>query len=189
MSRLLAPPLLLVVWLALWGGITVVNVVSGLLVVAVLGLVIRRMPGPTHRLHPLGLLRLFVVFGWRLVTSSATVVATVLAPTPTRLRSGIVGVELSQPSQLVAAIVSDAISLTPGTLTLDVRYAAAGPAGTEPPTLYVHVLGLSDPAAIRADVRRLESLVLAAITPDVADGSGASATIATAGTGDEGVDA
>lgn len=166
MSRLLGPPLLLVVWLALWGEISVVNVVSGIAAVAVVTLVVRRMAGPSHTLRPFGVLRLFAVFAWRLVTSSATVVATVIAPTPARLRSGIVGVELSHPSQLVASILSDAISLTPGTLTLDVRYPADRPDGTAPPTLYVHVLGLADPAEIRTDVQRLESIVLAAVTPD-----------------------
>ncbi len=166
MSRLLGPPLLLVVWLAMWGEISVVNVVSGVVAVAVVTLVVRRMAGPSHTLRPLGLIRLFAVFAWRLVTSSATVVVAVLAPTPARLRSGVVGVELSHPSQLVAAVLSDAISLTPGTLTLDVRYPGDGPDGNAPPTLYVHVLGLADPAEIRADVRRLESIVLAAITPD-----------------------
>ena len=32
--------------------------------------------------------------------------------------------------------------------------------------LYIHVLGLSDPAAIRDDVWSLEQLVVSAITPD-----------------------
>jgi hypothetical protein len=32
--------------------------------------------------------------------------------------------------------------------------------------LYIHVLGLSDPAAIRDDVRRLERLVVSAVTPN-----------------------
>jgi len=109
--------------------------------------------------------RLLAIFVWRLVTSSATVVLAVLAPTPARLRSGVVGVGLSQPSPLVAAIVADAISLTPGTLTLESRYSDDESHDTVPPVLYIHVLGLSDPAAIRADVRRLEQLVVSAITP------------------------
>jgi hypothetical protein len=35
----------------------------------------------------------------------------------------------------------------------------------EPPSLDVHVLGLGDPDDVRADVARLERLVLGAITP------------------------
>lgn len=169
MNRLLPTLLALVVWLALWGEISVVNVASGVLVVAILALLFRPAPRE-HTLHPLALVRLFAVFVWRLLSSSATVVLAVLAPTPARLRSGVVGVGLSHPSTLVATIVADAISLTPGTLTLETRYATDGDgdrglAGTSPPVLYIHVLGLKDPAAIRDDVQRLERLVVSAVTP------------------------
>ncbi|MFN3218174.1 MAG: Na+/H+ antiporter subunit E [Acidimicrobiales bacterium] len=163
MNRLLSPLFVLVAWLALWGEVTLVNVGSGVAVVAIIGLVFRRMP-PRHTVHPLALLRLLAVFVWRLVSSSATVVVTVLAPTPERLRSGVVRVELSHPSPLLATIVADAISLTPGTLTLDARYPDDGAPGA-PPTLFIHVLGLGDPDAVRDDVWRLERLVVSAITP------------------------
>lgn len=155
----------LVVWLALWGDVSPVNVVSGVLVVAILAVLFRPEPR-AHTLHPFALVRLLAVFVWRLLSSSATVVVAVLAPTPARLRSGVVGVSLSHPSPLVATIVADAISLTPGTLTLEARYANDDdPSPSEPPVLYIHVLGLADPAAIRDDVRKLERLVVSAITP------------------------
>jgi multicomponent Na+:H+ antiporter subunit E len=169
-NRLLPTAFVLIVWLALWGEVSVVNVASGMLVVAILALVFRPTPRE-HTLHPLALVRLLAVFVWRLLSSSATVVLTVLAPTPARLRSGVVGVALSHPSRLVATIVADAISLTPGTLTLEARYAGdedGGGDATEgtPPVLYIHVLGLADADAIRDDVRRLERLVVAAVTPN-----------------------
>lgn len=167
MTRLLSPLFVLVVWLALWGEVTVVNVASGIAVVAIIALVFRPVP-QRHTVHPLALLRLLAVFVWRLLSSSATVVVTVLSPTPARLRSGVVGVELAQPSPLVATIVADAISLTPGTLTLDVRYGQDDPGHAAPPVLYIHVLGLSDPDAIRDDVWGLERLVVSAITPTTA---------------------
>ena len=165
LSRLLPPLFVLVVWLALWGEVSVANLVSGVLVVALIGLIIRPVPR-RHTLNPLSLLRLLAVFVWRLVSSSATVVLAVLAPTPARLRSGVVGVRLSQHSRLVATIVADAISLTPGTLTLEARYRDdEDPPGGSPPVLYIHVLGLADPEDIRADVHRLERLVVSAVTP------------------------
>ena len=169
MSRLLAPLFVLLVWLALWGEVTVANVVSGVLMVALIGLIIRPVPR-RHTLNPLSLVRLLAVFVWRLVTSSMTVVLAVLAPTPARLRSGVVGVSLSQHSQLVATVVADAISLTPGTLTLEARYPdhEDDPIGPNP-VLYVHVLGLDDPQEVRDDVAKLERLVLSAITPNDLD--------------------
>ncbi len=156
LNRLLAPTLVLVVWLALWAELSWANLVSGFVVVLLIGVIIRPVPR-SHRVNLLGLIRLVAVFFWRLITSSVIVVRTVLAPTPARLRSGIVAVELTHDSPLVATIVADAISLTPGTLTLDAR--------GEPPVLYIHVLGLDDPEAIREDVRGLEQLVLSAVRP------------------------
>lgn len=156
MSRALPAVLLLAIWLALWGEVSWANVVSGVLMVALLAWM---LPGRArrHRVHLPALVRLVAVFAGRLVTSSLSVVRTVLRPTPDRLRSGVVAVPLGPTTPLVATVVADAISLTPGTLTLDVR--------GEPAVLYVHVLGLGDRDAVTADVRRLQALVTAALTP------------------------
>ncbi len=159
MNRLLPPLLVFVVWIALWGELTWANAASGLVVVAIIGYIIRPVPR-AHVVHPLALIRLVAVFVGRLVTSSASVVMTVLSPTPARMRSGVVAVRMSQDSQLVATVVSDAISLTPGTLTLDAR------PDDDTIVLYIHVLGLGDPEDIRNDIAGLEKLVLRAITPD-----------------------
>lgn len=157
MSRLLAPGLVLLVWLALWGEVSWANIASGLVVVFLIGVIIRPVPR-AHRVNVIGVVRLVAIFFWRLITSSIVVVQTVIRPTPARLRSGVVAIPLTHNSRLVATIVADAISLTPGTLTLEAR--------GEPPVLYVHVLGLEDPEDIRTDVRGLEKLVLAAVTPN-----------------------
>lgn len=158
MNRLLPPALVFVVWIALWGELTWANAASGLVVVVLIGYLIRPTPR-AHVVHPVSLVRLLAVFLGRLVTSSAAVVFTVLVPTSTRLRSGVVAIRLSQDSALVATIVADAISLTPGTLTLDARPEDSVI------VLYVHVLGLDDPDDIRTDVAGLERLVLSAVTP------------------------
>lgn len=158
MNRLLPPALVFVVWIALWGELTWANTASGLVVVFLIGYLIRPAPR-AHEVHPIALVYLVAVFVVRLVTSSAAVVLTVLAPTPPRLRSGVVAIRLSQDSALVATIVADAISLTPGTLTLDARPEDSVI------VLYIHVLGLDDPDDIRTDVAGLERLVLSAVTP------------------------
>lgn len=167
MSRLLPPTLMLIVWLALWGEVTWANVISGLLAVALIGFVIRPVPR-AHEVHPIAMSRLVAVFVWRLVTSSMIVVRTVLAPTPQRLRSGVVRVRLTHRSQLVGTVVADAISLTPGTLTLDARDGRVEDheeTDDGRPVLYIHVLGLDDPEEVREDVRGLERRVVAAVTP------------------------
>jgi multicomponent Na+:H+ antiporter subunit E len=54
----------------------------------------------------------------------------------------------------VVTLIADAITLTPGTLTLEVV--------ADPLTLYVHVLDGRDLEAVRREVRRLEVLAVRA---------------------------
>lgn len=158
-------------WLAMWGDISVPNILSGIVAVAVVLWVSSALPTSAvrHRLHPVALARLFGHFVRLLVLSNWTLVKTSLHPTPTALRSAIVAAPLRQRSPLVSTIVANFISLTPGTLTLDVRLDEP-----DDPVLYLHVLGFTDVEAARADVAEVERWVLAAVTPrtrtDIADG-------------------
>lgn len=154
--RPLQAAFLLVVWCTLWGEVSWANLLSGVAVVA-LALAWSPRPARRHRVHPVAAVRFGVTFLWLLVTSSLSIAATVVRPTPARLRAGVVVCPLRGDDPLVATIVADSITLTPGTLTLDVR--------ADPPALEVHVLGLGDPDEVRADVARLERLVLGAVTP------------------------
>lgn len=158
MRRLLGPALLLLVWIDLWGELSVANVVSGLAVVGLAVAIDARLRGPRrHRIRFVGIVLLVVDLLRRLVVSSLQLVRTILVPTESRLRSGVVSVPLSTDSELVATVVADLISLTPGTLTLDAR--------PSPPRLVVHVLGLDDPSEVRDEVAALERKVLRAVQP------------------------
>lgn len=150
---------LVVVWLLLMGQVTWANLLGGVAVAAILVVLVPlRMPGNGHRVHPVALVRLSVFIGWSLVTSSWSVLVATLRPTPARLRAGIVRIELpSTSSPWVTALVANAITLTPGTMTL---VATLGP-----PVLQVHALGLGDPDDLRADVLDLHRRVHAAFTP------------------------
>lgn len=149
-------PVLLAVWLLLWGELSTGNVVGGALVIALLLLTFRlgRLPH-RHRLSPVGAVLLLGRFLIDLVVSSVRVLVTVVAPTDARLRSGIVRVPLACDSPLVMKAVSDLLCLTPGTLTVEID--------ASPPVLYVHVLGLRDADQLRADVAALERRVLRAL--------------------------
>jgi len=162
-SGLLQVAFLLLVWFALWGEVSWANLASGVVVIGVTLWLLPRTPR-AHRIHPLALVRFGLTFLWLLVTSSIAVAVTVLRPTPERLRAGVVACPLRHDDPLVATIVADSITLTPGTLTLDVR--------ADPPVVEVHVLGLGDPDDVRADVARLEELVVAAVTPVGVPGTG-----------------
>ena len=158
MTRLAGSTALLGVWILLWGEPSVANLASGLLTVAVVVAVDARLRRPrTHRIHPLAVVVLVADLLARLVVSSLQVARAVLWPTPARLRAGVVSVPLRTDSPLVATVLADLISLTPGTVTLDVREA--------PPRLLVHVLGLGDADAVVADMVALEDRVLRAVDP------------------------
>ena len=147
-----------VLWVLLFGELGVANVVGGLAVaVAVFVLFPRRSAPARHRISPWGCGLLVVDLAAQLVVSSVQVARAVLRPTPARLATMVVRVPLRTDSELVATVVADLITLTPGTLTLDVR--------SDPPRLLVHALGESDPAAVVVSVRQLEDRVLRAVRP------------------------
>lgn len=144
--------ILVAVWVALWADLTVANVVSGLLVaLVVLAVVPVGVGGPNPRLVPGA--RFLAVFAYKLVESSLIVGWEVATPR-NRIREGIVAVPLGDLPDRVITVVANAISLTPGTLTLEVE--------RDPTVLYVHVLHLESVEAARHDVLAMTRLVCAA---------------------------
>lgn len=147
---------LAVLWVALWGELTVANVATAAIVVPVVTWLFIRRRGPQHRLRPWGVLVAVATVGWSLVTSSLRVVLAVLAPTPARTTTSIQAVRLEGGSVFVASVVANAITLTPGTMSLDLD--------RETLELTVHVLGAVEPAAFRRDVLALERLLARAVS-------------------------
>lgn len=149
------------VWVALWGSLSVANLLGGLAVaVAVLCLLPLPEIPSTGRVRPLPLLRLMVVFLWELVKASVTVVAQVLR-LRTTVRQAVVAVPVAGVSDRLLTLLANAVSLTPGTLALEVDRPRA--------VLYVHVLdlGSGDGAAddVRRSIVRLERLIILALGP------------------------
>jgi multicomponent Na+:H+ antiporter subunit E len=97
--------------------------------------------------------RFLAYFLAKLVEASVVVAVEVATPR-NRIRTGIVAVPLRGASDALVTLVADAVTLTPGTLTLEV--------GRQPPTLYVHVLHLRDVEAVRREIRHLEVLAVRA---------------------------
>jgi len=147
-----------VLWSALWGDRSLPTVVAGLLVAGAVTALFgsaRRIgtPSPGLVVRPLPALHFLVVFLWLVLRSSVQVALTVLRPGG-RIHTGIVAVPLQGASDGVATIVAGAVTLTPGTLTLE----AVG----SPTTLFVHALDTRDLEAVRRDVRRFEVLAIRA---------------------------
>lgn len=145
-------------WLLLQGEWSVANVAGGIALAIVLlamfpvsGSVLR------HRVHPWALAKFVVFVLYSLVMSSWAVIKVILRPTPTALRSAVVRVRLEHESALTTTIVANAITLTPGTMTLTARL--------EPAEVNVHVLTFDDADEFRESVLDLERRTVAAFEP------------------------
>jgi multicomponent Na+:H+ antiporter subunit E len=151
--------ILVLVWLALWSDVSIANLLSGLLLAAV---IVRLLPTWRHGtfvVRPLHALHFGLHFVIKLIQASLVVARIVVLPRD-RINTGIVAVPLQSCSAALATLIADTISLTPGTLTLEVRQ--------EPLTLFVHALDVRDVQAVQADVRRLEVLAIRAFGPPAA---------------------
>lgn len=155
--RLLTRLLLLVaLWLLAWGEVTVANVLSGTAVAAVLLVVFPPDP-PTERhlrVSFVGVARLVGYVVAQLVSSNVVMVHEVLRPR-SAATPGVLAHHLQTPSEVVVTVITSIISLSPGTMTVDVDRDAS--------TIYVHFLFLDDVDQARAQLDRLEQVVTAAI--------------------------
>lgn len=145
---------LLLVWLLLWGDLSVGNLASGALVVAGLLVVFPlASEGRTGVLRPLRALHFVGFFLVKLVQATTIVAWEIITP-GSRINQGVISIEVLGASDALVTLVANVITLTPGTLTLEVR--------DDPTRLFVHVLHLRDMEAVRRDVQRLEALAIRA---------------------------
>ena len=154
MIRLVRAVVMVVVWVALWSDLSLGTLTSGVLVALAVSLLVEPWRDGRFVVRPVHLTRFALFFLYKLVQSSVVVARAVISPRD-RIHTGIVGVPLRGCTEAVATVVADAISLTPGTLTIEVA--------RDPLTLYVHALDVRDVEAVRADVRKLEILAVRAL--------------------------
>lgn len=146
---------LTLVWVALWEEFTWANLIGGVLAGS---LVVRAIPlHPvrwSHSVRPLALIRLMLYFTWKLSEASVLMAWEVVTPR-NRVNPAVVSVPLRTRSVGVATAVANMVSLTPGTLTLEVD--------EETMTLVMHVLHLETIEKSRHEVLHLEELTTAAL--------------------------
>jgi multicomponent Na+:H+ antiporter subunit E len=101
-----------------------------------------------------GALFLFFLL-WQIITTNVSMARLVLQLHP-QLDPGIVGVPLTVDTGLEITVLATAITLTPGTLTIDLGRDRAGR-----PVLYVHSLRVGDPQTFRAALQQgFERMIL-----------------------------
>lgn len=140
---------LVLVWVLLWGTLSPVVLVGGVVAaVAVTWLFPARRPADRLRVRPLPLLGLAGFLAVDLVRSSLEVTAETLRRGP-RSRGAILELPLASTSDRVVAIVSGAYTLSPGTLVLQIDHVRS--------RWYIYVLGPRDDREIeRARARALD---------------------------------
>ena len=135
---------LTLVWLAVTGSLTVANLLLGL-VVALLSLGITRahVSETTLKVRPVAALRLTLLFLKELALSAYRVALQVVTPR-LALKPGIFAFPLTVKRDFEITLLANLITLTPGTLSVDVS--------EDRKTLYVHALDCANPAALRRDI-------------------------------------
>lgn len=94
--------------------------------------------------HLSKVLRLAAYFLWQLVVSNLRVLWDVITPQQTS-RPGIIGIPLDARTDMEITLVANLVSLTPGSLSLDVSEDRS--------TLYVHVMFMDDIETVRAEIK------------------------------------
>jgi multicomponent Na+:H+ antiporter subunit E len=165
-DRVIATVVLAAVWTLLWGVFSWANLISGLLVSAVV-LAIFPLPPVTFagRPRPVGLARFALRFAADLIQASIHL-AWLAFRFGHRPRSAIIQVPLRVRSDLVLTLTGEAVSLVPGSLIVDTDQAST--------TLFIHVIGVSNRAEVE-DFRRTVYEVEARIVRAIGSGAEISA--------------
>lgn len=157
MNLFLLNILLALLWAMLTGTLTATSLITGfflgLIVLAIVGRALGR------RLYVVGLWRgvvLLFVFLWELLVSSLRVAYDVLSPGH-NYKPAIVAVPIDLERDVQITLLANLVSLTPGTLSLDVS--------RDKKTLFVHSMNAPDPEALRRSIkgsfeRRIRELTL-----------------------------
>lgn len=170
MTRFFRLPTLIIwlttLWVALWDDLTLGNVVSGLFV-AIVVVAVARPTGVTGLertyFRPISALVFAGYFVVQLVKASLVVAWEIVTP-GLQINRAIIAVPMHTSSAGVVTAVANAVTLTPGTVTIEVVENEVtlddGPHAGEGTrfdrTLFVHVLHFIDVESVRRDVLRLE---------------------------------
>lgn len=148
MSFAMSALILAVIWAAITGAFTVPNLLLGAVIgLLASGLVRDRMHSAFLARRAWRIARLIGVFSRELLVSAVKVAILVLRPNLAKhLHPAIIAYPLAARSDGEIALLANLITLTPGTLSLDVSEDRS--------TLYVHVLSMADKQAVIRDIQQ-----------------------------------
>ena len=144
MNLYLANVMMALIWAAVSGSFSMINLVFGFLLGAVALSLIREQVGSMgYFSRARRVLSLAVLFVYELVLSSVKVAKLVITPNM-NLKPGIFAYPLKVDRDFEITLLANLITLTPGTLSVDVS--------EDRRILYVHALDCSDPDHVREDI-------------------------------------
>lgn len=148
--------ILTLIWAAVTGNFGGANLLVGFVLgYLILGFALRDVPVFTrYRKKMPRVFMLLIHFLRDLVVANLRVAYDVLTPTH-YMRPAVVAVPLRAKTDGAITIVANMISLTPGTLSLDVS--------SDRSVLYLHVMYLDDKEDLRRQIHKLEDRVLAVL--------------------------
>lgn len=149
---------LVLLWMLLWGDVSVFSAVSGLIIAITVTRIFYLPPVElTGRINIFWTFIFIVRFAWDLVASSVLVAAQAFHPGRLPLNA-IIQVPLRTRSDFVMSMTATTISLVPGTLVLEIDRQRA--------VLFLHLLAVGDRAGVeraRASALAIETSIIRAI--------------------------
>lgn len=145
MNALLWNLLLALAWVAATGTFTFNNLVVGFVIGFLILFFTRRVVGSPNYFRKVGqVVGLVLFFVWELILANLRVAYDVLTPRH-MMRPGVISVPLDAKTDVEITILSNLITLTPGTLSLDVS--------ADRKVLYVHAMYIDDIEQVRRKLK------------------------------------
>jgi len=144
--------LLALAWMALTGQFDPLNFIAGFaLGYLLLRLVHRRGEPMAYFQKAMLVIRFAGFYLWELVLANLRVARAVLSVKP-KLAPAVIAIPLEARSDLAITLLANLITLTPGSLALDIS--------TDRSVMYVHTMQAEDFDQVRLDIKELETRVL-----------------------------
>lgn len=146
MNRAALAIVLALIWASITGNFSLPNLIlGGLVSFLALWLVRKNVSSPYYFRKMRQVLSLMLLFFWELLLSALRVSALVLSPNlKAKLKPGIIAFPLTVKSDVEITLLANLITLTPGTLSVDVS--------EDRTKLYVHAISVPDKQTLIDDI-------------------------------------
>ena len=145
MTVLLWNIMLALSWAALMGEVTALSLAVGFVLGFVILYSVRRLLRPSRYFEKLWQsLRLAGLFAWELVVANLRIAYEVVTPSH-NMRPGVVAIPLDAETDAEITLLANLITLTPGTLSLDVS--------DDRRVLYIHAMYVDDVEELRRSIK------------------------------------